>query len=103
MKTGKNVRHFVGELCPTVLWYILTAEVVLIILMPIFFPSVHFKLMNYIILLKKRDILLDEYFLGDFIHQTYFSLYNIFTFRAWRLYVKSVTQLHGDCVYIKVI
>lgn len=80
---------------------------VLIILIPIilFFSSVHSKLVNYITLTKKRYILLDECFCtSDFILQTYFSLYTIFIFTSWRLYIKeSVTQLHCDCVYIKVI
>lgn len=85
----------------------LRAEVVLIILIPIimFYSSVHSKLENYIILSKKRYTLLDEHSsIGDFILQTYFSLYITFIFTAWRLYIKkSVTQLHCDCVYIEVI
>lgn len=72
----------------------------------ILFSSVHFKLMNYIILSKKRWwwIFIEYFLIGDFIHQTYFSLYTIFIFTAWRLCIKkSVTQLHCDCVYIRVI
>lgn len=73
----------------------LRAEVFLIILIAIiiFYSSVHSKLENFIILSKKRYTLLDEYFsTGDFILQTYFSLYTTFIFTAWRLYIKkSVT------------
>lgn len=80
---------------------------VLIILIRIllFYSSVHFKLGNYIIISMKSYTLLEKaYFKGNFILQIYFTLYTIFIFTAWRLYIKkSVMQLHCGCVHTEIV